>query len=377
MRFVFFLFLTFFTNIILKQEENKTKNSTEKELINKTVIEEYNEEEGYFPGNKTYDLNDLIFDHIIRDGQVYRWFIFFYSKTCGHCRRARKEIKKLFDYFKDDKSLRFAQMEAYDNTLTNVRFNITGVPYIILVENNTIFELDLFPNFENLKLFITTNFTEVQEDLKPLPKRVKFTYVAWIIFKQTLDSITDSFNKFLKRKNINLQFNPYVFILTVLLAIILCCTCMIKCCIYCCCNDDDIARELKMLEEQYNLEMEKRKKEGKNVEGENADEQGGEEVEGEEIEGEEGEDEEGEEYEEEEDDEEGEEEEDDEETKKEMTEEEKKKIEEEKEKELKKKEEEKKQKEEEEKKQKEEEKKKNENIHEDKENKKKKKKKKE
>ena len=362
MRLIFLILLTAFSQIILK-EEKKVENKTEKESDCKIVTEEYNEEEGYFPGNKTYDLNDLIFDHVIRNGEKYRWFVLFYSKTCGHCRRARKEINKLFDDFKSINTIRFAQMEAYDNTLTNVRFNITGVPYIILIENNSIFELDLFPNYENLKKFISTNFTEIQEELKPLPKKVKFAYVAWVIFKQTLDSITESFNKLLKRHNINIHFNPYAFIATVLLTIILCCTCLVKCCIYCCCNDEDIAKELKLLEEQYNLEMEKRKKEGK-IDGDENHEEEGEEVEGEEIEGEEAEYEEGEEYEEEEDDEDEEKEDDEnkkekteEEKKKEMTEEEKKKIEEEKEEELKKKEEEEKRKkqEEEEKRMKEEE----------------------
>ena len=362
MRLIFLILLTAFSQIILK-EEKKVENKTEKESENKIVTEEYNEEEGYFPGNKTYDLNDLIFDHVIRNGEKYRWFVLFYSKTCGHCRRARKEINKLFDDFKNINTIRFAQMEAYDNTLTNVRFNITGVPYIVLIENNSIFELDLFPNYENLKKFISTNFTEIQEELKPLPRKVKFAYVAWVIFKQTLDSITESFNKLLKRHNINIHFNPYAFIATVLLTIILCCTCLVKCCIYCCCNDEDIAKELKLLEEQYNLEMEKRKKEGK-IDGDENHEEEGEEVEGEEIEGEEAEYEEGEEYEEEEDDEDEEKEDDEnkkekteEEKKKEMTEEEKKKIEEEKEEELKKKEEEEKRKkqEEEEKRMKEEE----------------------
>ena len=63
-------------------------------------------------------------------------------------------------------------MEAYDNSLTNVRFNITGVPYMILVQNNTMYELDLFPNFDNLKNFVNTNFSEVKDELKPLPVKV-------------------------------------------------------------------------------------------------------------------------------------------------------------------------------------------------------------
>ena len=371
MRLIFLLFLTFFQKIILKEEEKKeVKNNTE----NETILENFNEDEGYFPGDKIYQLNDLIFDHVIRDGNIYRWFIIFYSKTCGHCRNAKKEIRKVFNDYKNNKTLRFAEIEAYDNTLTNVRFNITGVPYMILVENNTIYELDLFPNYINLVNFINTNFTEVKEDLKPLPIRVKFHYVAWVIFKQTLDSITGSFNNLLKRKGINIQFNPYVFILTVLLVIILCCTGIIKCCIYCCCNDEDITKELKMLEEQYNLELEKRKKESKERKEGKEGKEGKETGEGEEAENEEGEEEEEGEGEEEEEDDEGEEEEDDEGEEEEdenKKEEEKKSEEQKKEEELKKIEEEKIKKEEEEKKKNEEE------IKDENETKKKKKKKKE
>ena len=345
MKLISLLLLSLFTKIFLIEEKNITKNETKAEADTKNIQEEFKEEEGYYSGNKIYDLNDMIFDYMIREGKIYRWFILFYSKTCGHCRRARKEINKVFEDLKTNNTLRFAQMEAYDNTLTNVRFNITGVPYIILIENNSILELDLFPNYENLKNFISTNFSEVKEELKPLPKRVKFTYVAWVIFKQTLDSITEGFNNLLKRHNINIKFNSLTFVISVLTTIILCCVGMVKCCIYCCCNDEDIAKELKLLEEQYNLEMEKRKQKGEqgqedeNQEGKGEDNEGeeGEEGEGEELEDEE--EEEDDEEEEEEEDDEGEEEED--ESKKEKTEEQKKIIEEKKEEEFQKKEDEK------------------------------------
>lgn len=375
MKFKFLLFIILISKIILKEEgKSTTKNQKEKDkdkdskTKEKVVLENMDEENGYFTGSKIHDLSDLFFDYMIRDGKIYRWFILFYSKTCGHCMRAKREIKKVFEELKSNDTLRFAQIEAYDNTMTNVRFNITGVPYIIVVENNTMYELDLYPNYENLKKFIFTNFSEVKDELKPFPKKVKFHYVAWVIFKQTLDSVTASVNRFLKKKNIKIQFNPYVFILTVLTTIVTCCFGCVKCCMYCCCNDEDIARELKLLEEQYNQEMEKKRKEraqsGVDGEGGEEDEEG-EEIEGEEIEdGEEEEDDEGEEVE-------------DDEKKKELTEEEKRRIEEEKKEEERKKkeEEERKKKEEEEKKRKEEEEK-NKNKNNDNKGKKKKKKKK-
>ena len=356
MKIKFLLFIILISKIVLKEEGKSSKESQKENEKEKVVLENLNEENGYFSGSKIHELNDLFFDYKIRDGKIYRWFILFYSKTCGHCMRAKREIKKVFEELKTNDTLRFAQIEAYDNTMTNVRFNITGVPYIIVVENNTMYELDLYPNYENLKKFIFTTFSEVKDEIKPFPKKVKFHYVAWVIFKQTLDSVTASVNNLLKRKNIKIQFNPYVFILTVLLSIILCCFGCVKCCIYCCCNDEDIARELKLLEEQYNQELEKKRKERaeSGVDGEGGEEEEGEEgeeVEGEEIEeGEEEEDDEGEEVE-------------DDEKKKELSEEEKRKIEEEKKEEERKKkeEEERKKKEEEEKKRKEEEEKNNDN----------------
>jgi thiol-disulfide isomerase/thioredoxin len=309
-----FLFLTFITNILLKKEQK----TTVKETKNK-----YEEDKGYFPPTKIYELNDILFDYYIREGKIYRWFILFYSKTCGHCRRAKKEIQKVFEELQEDDSIRFAEMEAYDNTMTNVRFNITGVPYIILVENNSIYELNLFPNFDNIKNFILTIFSEVKDELKPLPKKVKFHYVAWVMFKQTLESIGNGINSLVSKTRLKNKVNPFVILFAVIVIIILFCVGLVKCCIYCCCNDEDLANELKILEEQYKAEMEKRKASG--VAGADGQEEEGEEMEYEE-------------YEEEEDDE-GEEKEDE----KELTEEEKKKREEEK----KKKEEAKKKKEEE------------------------------
>ena len=143
-------------------------------------------------------------------------------------------------------------MEAYQNTMTNVRFNISGVPYMILVENKTIYEMDLFPNYDNLKDFIFTNFSEVEEELKPLPRKVKFAYVAYLILKQTLDDITDNFNRFLKRKGINFQFNTLGFVAVIVSLIILCCWGVIHCCLQYCCNDEDIALEIQKLEEELN-----------------------------------------------------------------------------------------------------------------------------
>ena len=256
MKFIFlFLILFQIHNTLTKENTSSTKTNYIKKTVKpneEITIENVDEEKGFFSANKIHELNDITFDYIIREGKIYRWFILFYSRSCGHCRRAKKEILKIFDDYKNISNLRFAEMEAYQNTMTNVRFNITGVPYMILVENSTIYEMDLFPNYDNLKDFIFTNFSEVEEELKPLPRKVKFAYVAYLILKQTLDDITDNFNKFLKRKGINFQFNTLGFVAVIVSLIILCCWGVIHCCLQYCCNDEDIALEIQKLEEELN-----------------------------------------------------------------------------------------------------------------------------
>ena len=281
MKYIFLFLISILLQYISTKENNTT---TSIEYIKKEVKptgeikienENENEEEGYYSSSKIHELNDITFDYIIRDGKIYRWFIIFYSRSCGHCKRAKKEISKIFETYNNISNLRFAQMEAYQNTVTNIRFNISGVPYMILVENGSMYEMELFPNYENLKDFIFTNFTEVEGDLKPIPRKVKFAYVAWVILKQTLDDVTNNFNIFLSNKGIKFQFNTYGFIGCILGLIILCCWGMIHCCLRCCCNDDDLMAELQRLDEELN----KRKENQENNTQQQEEEEDGEEYE--------------------------------------------------------------------------------------------------
>lgn len=271
MNIKFLFFISFFTKILLKEEEDLDFELDE-DKKNKSDINDLKKKEGYYPGNKIYNLMDYDFDEKIRNGRIHRWFILFYSKTCGHCNRARKEIAKLFNQYKKDEILRFAQIEAYENTLTNVRFNITGVPYIILVENDSMIELDKYPNLKNLKDFVQANFTEIKSELQIFPRRVKFAYVAWFIFKQNIQGLTRSFNKFLKKIGISFQFKPWAFLISVILITISTCTGFIRFCMYCCCNDEEFEKEWREIQKKY---KEQREKEGyQNYEGEEEEYEG-------------------------------------------------------------------------------------------------------
>ena len=57
-----------------------------------------------------------------------------------------------------------------------MRFNITKIPYIVLVENKTMLELDSYVTEQKIFDFIQTNFTDVANDLKPFPQYSSLKY---------------------------------------------------------------------------------------------------------------------------------------------------------------------------------------------------------
>ena len=78
-----------------------------------------------------------------------------------------------------------------------------------------------------------------------------------------MDDLTENVNKFLKNKNIKFQFNTLGFVILLICIIILTCWGIIHICLKICCNDEDIALEIKKLEEHFN-KVNKAKEEEKN-----------------------------------------------------------------------------------------------------------------
>ena len=161
------------------------------------------------------ELNDSNFDSIIQNGNNNRWLIFFYLETCYHCHRARGVLNRLFDDkgYKNKKNIKFASIEIETNSETTFRFGINKVPFIILVENNTMYELDTYINEKTLITFIETNFTNVTSDLKPFPRKKILKYY-YKLFQDSLSLVLDQTNNYLESKNIKFKFNGITFMLS-------------------------------------------------------------------------------------------------------------------------------------------------------------------
>jgi len=152
-----FIIISIFLISIEKENENINENLNSKNKTSNLL------------NNQIYSLNDMTFDAILQKGNNYKWLVILYSQTCGHCQDARRAIRKVFPNYRNSTTIRFAEIEITRNPMTNMRFEIEGVPYIFLLQNNSIYEMDLYANERNLKKFIETDFNNVTEELKPFP----------------------------------------------------------------------------------------------------------------------------------------------------------------------------------------------------------------
>ena len=200
------IFLYFLTILILIKNLNFNTNNTHfiKEFLN----------------DKIYELSDMTFEDSINAGKYYKWCVIFYLKTCGHCKRAKNARDKIFKKVSDPK-VRFAQLETEENMITNLRFNVTAVPYIVLIENNSMLELEKYPNEENLLNFCQSNFSNFEKEIIPYPKPIGMGKVSWIMFRETINGLVYQINNYLKKYGINYQLNFNEFLILVVLFLVI------------------------------------------------------------------------------------------------------------------------------------------------------------
>ena len=265
------------------QNKNQNKNNTSKKAKPKknkpkphSQSKNSSKNENNTSGeNEIFSLNDLTFDMVLRGGNYYKWLVILYSETCGHCEHARREIRKIFPEYKNSTSIRFAEIEINRNHLTNMRFDIEGVPYIFMLQNESIYELDLYPNQKNLKKLIETDFKDVEDELKPFPKMVPFYHVGFVVLSNIVRAITNIINELLYDFGFDFEFTS----MTLIIAFIgFCCSiCFLEffvCARFCPDkkqkkkrkkikkkSEDKIREEERKKEEEKKREEEKRKKE--------------------------------------------------------------------------------------------------------------------
>ena len=183
-------------------------------------------------------LNDNNFHTFVKDGRDNRWLIIFFSESCYYCNRAIQILNNILykNQFKSVNNIKFGKIDISINTKVNFRFNISEVPYIALIDNNSMIELNLYPNEKNLLNFIESNLSQWKNKLN-IPKNnlLKYYYMS---FDNSISIFVNNINNFLKSRHINYSMNSIVFMLLYIVLCIIFWTIIFKGCIICiiCCG---------------------------------------------------------------------------------------------------------------------------------------------
>ena len=198
--FPFFL-LIILSHIILStknENENMPFNQTEEKQINNKEFKPSSDPNNshYISGRQIYVLNDNTFDIILQDGKYFKWLVILYSELCNHCAHARGEIRKIFPKYMNSTTIRFAEIEINRNQMIDMRFDyVQGVPYIFLLQNNSLYEMDLYPNEKNLLNFIEIDLKNVSNELKPFPPKLKIYKVVWYTLRNSFLGVIEGINE--------------------------------------------------------------------------------------------------------------------------------------------------------------------------------------
>ena len=212
----------FFFLLLFSIELNENSNANHDNVIKKEQKSEL------------INLTDRNFNSFVINGKYNRWLILFYIESCYHCERALHILNKILDRnkFEAKNNIKFGKIDVSINTQINFRFNISQVPEIIMIENDTMIELDLYPNERNLLNFIESNFSN-SLNIFPLPKNdlLKYYYLS---FNNSLSFFVYKINDILQSYNINYTINPIIFVMLYIIFCIIFWFIIIKGYIKCC-----------------------------------------------------------------------------------------------------------------------------------------------
>lgn len=134
----------------------------------------------------------------------FKLFLIFHVKNCPYCTRALKVLKEqIVKNFEEEEELFFGSIDL-DNQLNiwlGFRFNITKIPYIILIENNKMYHFE--SQFEESLVLKFINEEKNLEDGENIPEPVTFKTK----FKIAVKELTESMEGLMNKIGINVRWN--------------------------------------------------------------------------------------------------------------------------------------------------------------------------
>jgi thiol-disulfide isomerase/thioredoxin len=130
--------------------------------------------------------------------------IIFYTNLCENCQNAIKILEKVTKQFKNNKNIQFYKINCEENMLLSFQFNVTNIPYIILFENNKIYEFVNIPTISNFINFI--NEKKIFFDSKKLPK-INYSNLIYKFYIEFIEVVNNKLNFWLKNYKINVKIS--------------------------------------------------------------------------------------------------------------------------------------------------------------------------
>jgi hypothetical protein len=166
------------------------------------------------------DVNDENFDLVTKMNSTSEIIsvILFQSKECAECTEAERIFEKTFEKVKSEK-LKFFKLDCFSSIYTCLRFNISRLPVILVLENGYVYQ-----GAE----YLTDNsfFRFLQEEKSPQSGRpIPPPYGYFNIFFKSLDDIFQNFNDFMRKQlrsklKIKFQWENFHSIMLILILIL-------------------------------------------------------------------------------------------------------------------------------------------------------------
>ena len=149
-------------------------------------------------------------------------FIIFHIKNCPYCVYALKVLKDdIITNYKDEDEITFAtiNLDKQSNVWLGVRFNITRIPYVILIENKKMY------NFQNqFEKSVVLKFIEHEKDLErsmKVPDKIGTMYKINAITGEFTERLRSFLQIFFNKFGLKVYWNNTMsyILLTVLLIV--------------------------------------------------------------------------------------------------------------------------------------------------------------
>ena len=144
-------------------------------------------------------------------------FLIFHVQKCQYCTHVLKVLKsQVIKNYEDDENIFFGSvnLDEQSNVWLGVRFNISKIPFIILIENKKMYHFE--SQFEESLVVKFINEEKNVEDGEEIPPAVTFNRKFSIAVEELTQTIQGYLNKYLGTKTWS---NKMTYILLVILFI--------------------------------------------------------------------------------------------------------------------------------------------------------------